>query len=151
MFKCLSFVIIFASLVTGCSNVKPYKSTLPVNLSIKAQTESDVTPTVDIYAVDKVCQLTYQGRVEVTGKLKKVGITENKPSYLVVNFAKSSFWSGQSSSMSSEVMLSAKPGYSYQMDLSYLDAIYDIKLESTHLKSGKTRPVEPAGLGDCDR
>lgn len=150
MFKYLSFVFICAGLVTGCSSVKPYKSTLPANLYIKAQTDSDVTPTVDIYAVGKACQLTLQGRVEVGNKIKKVGITETKPSYLVVNFSKSSFWSGQSSSMSSDVMLSAKPGYSYHMDLSYVDAIYDIKLKSTHLKSGKTRTVEPAGL-DCDK
>ena len=151
MIKYLAIILMSLGLATGCSNVKPYKSLSTDNLFLKAKTDPDVKAAVDIYGVDKTCKLTYQGTVDVDNKLKKVGIPINKPSYIVISFSKSSFWSGQSSSMSQETLLTAKKGYRYQMDLSYMDAIYDIELKRIHNKSGKSRVIEPVGLGSCGK
>ncbi len=151
MTKYLAIIFVCVGLASGCSNVKPYKSSSPENLSLKAKTDSDVKAAVDIYSVDKACKLTYQGTVDVENKLEKVGIPVNKPSYLVVSFSKSSFWSGQSSSMSQEALLTPKKGYRYQMNLSYVDHIYDIELKRIHRKSGKSRVIDTVGLGACGK
>ena len=151
MTKYLAIIFVCVGLASGCSNVKPYKITSPGNLSLKAKTDSDVKAAVDIYSVDKACKLTYQGTVDVGNKFKKVGIPMNKPSYLVINFSKSSFWSGQSSNMSQEALLTAKKGYRYQIDMSYVDYIYDIQVKRIHRKSGKSRAIELAGLGACGK
>ena len=147
MKKYLLIVIVFAGLATGCSNnVKPYNSTAPENLYIRAKTDSDVKAAIHIYAVDKACNLTYQGTVDVENNIKKAGIPIGKPSYLVISFSKSSFWSGQSSNMSQETLLEAKKGYRYEINLSYVDAIYDIELKRIHRKTGNFRAMELEGL-----
>ena len=149
--KHLAIILLCVGLVTGCSNVKPYKSSSPQNLYLKAKTDSDVKAAVDIYTVDKACKLSYQGTVDVGDRLEKVGIPVNSPSYLVINFSKSSFWSGQSSNMAQETLLVAKQGYRYQLDLSYVEHIYDIQLKSIHRKTGKSRLMELEGLASCGR
>lgn len=147
----LIIIFLCVGLLTGCSNVKPYESSSPENLYLKAKTDSDVKATVDIYTVDKACKLNYQGTVNIENKLEKVGIPMNKPSYLVISFSKSSFWSGQSSSMSQEALIWTKKGYRYQMDLSYVEAIYDIELKRVHHKSGKSRVMDLEGIASCGK
>lgn len=131
--------------------MKSYKSVSPENLYLKAKTDSDVKVAVDIYKVDKACKLSYQGTVEVGNKLKKVGVPIGNYLYLVVSFSKSSYWSGQSSSMSSEALLKPEKGYRYQMDLSYEDAIYDISLKQIHPKSGQSKIIEQISIDSCGK
>ena len=135
--------------VSGCSNVKPYTGAMAENLTINVNTDPEVQTSIDIYSVDKACKADYQGTLSVERRTQQTGLPVNQPSYLVVSFATSSFWSGGSSRMSQETLLTPKKGYRYQYDLSYIDGIYNIELRQIHRKTGKAKQLEAADLGVC--
>jgi hypothetical protein len=91
----LTALILAASLSASCS-LKPYPNTLEKNLYIRTETKSGsflstVRTAVNVYRVDASCRAQYEGTVELNSPSVFVGIPLGRPSYLVFNFASSSF------------------------------------------------------------
>jgi hypothetical protein len=136
MKKYLALVFTCIVLSSGCaSQLIPYKTTTPENFELSANTDSNVSAGVDIYSVNQSCELLYLGSIDVGESTRVIGISIDEPSYLVIRFSKSSFWSAHSSSMSQETFFQAEKDFRYEMNLSYVDAIYDIQLTKINLKT----------------
>lgn len=148
MYKHIIIYLLGISLLTSCSNIRPYKMSGQHNLSITSNTESSVKTAIDIYKVDNSCKLNYQGTVSIDKQNTSVSLPDGQKTYLVISFSSSSFWSSSSSSMSQETLLKPLKGNNYQLKLSYFDDIYNIELSS---KKKNRKPVEIAlkGLENC--
>jgi len=141
MIKRLSGILIISAMLTACSNVKPYDSTYKKNLYINSKTDDDVNAAIDIYHVNNSCKYDYKGTVTLKDGKNRIGLKENQANYLVVSFTTSSFWASSTSSMSQDMTIKPNKKYSYKLNLSYMDDIYNIELKKTHLKSKRTSIV----------
>lgn len=140
---------IFTSLVlllSACAGVKPFDSSLKSNVFISSKTDPGVNAVIDIYRLNKKCESSFQGRVAMDSPKKSIGLAAKQSHYLVISFTSSSFWSGQSSSMSQELWLKPSKGKTYQMNLSYIDAIYEVNLKE---KSKKSREIGLEPPAEC--
>lgn len=153
----MSFVLLLAvGLLTGCSGLKPYPNTLEPNLQIRTETKSGsvfsgVRAAVGVYGVDARCQLEYQGTVDLDRPLVAVGIPADRASYLVFGFASSSFLGGTRSTISQETLLQPRPGYSYDVEASYKDDLYNVVIREVHRRTGASRAIELQHLSACRR
>lgn len=135
--------------VIGCSNIRPYRTAVANNLVVDSNTESGVEAELDIYHVSKSCQLQYQGTLTLKNGSTDVGLSNGRLHYLVVRFTSSSFWSGRSSSISQETLLRVERGVRYDMDVSYVDAIYNVALSAKDLKRNQSAEVLLTDLNAC--
>ena len=141
-------------LLTGCSGLKPYPNTLEPNREIRTETKSGsvfsgVRAAVGIYRVDQRCQIEYQGTVDLDKPMVAVGIPADRASYLVFDFASSSFLGGARSTISQETLLRPRPGYGYHIETSYKDDIYNVAIREVHLRTGASRAIELQHLSAC--
>lgn len=84
-------------------------------------------------------------------KSPELGIPTGKATYLTVTFASSSFWRGSSSHMSYNTLLFARKGYRYELDVSYVDDIYNVVLYEIAQRTCKKRELDVTALRDCPR
>lgn len=141
-------IVAAALLLSGCSGTRLYKADLPHNLKVLPKTES-VKAALDIFSVDRQCQASYQGTVELDNKPLELGLPADKTAYLVVSFASSSFWRSSSSHMNHDALLRTRKGYRYELNVSYIDDIYNVMLYEINAHSGKRRELEMAALNEC--
>lgn len=108
---------------------------------------SSVKGSVDIYRVNTLCQINYEGTVNLNSKVARIGIPLSKPSYLVFNFASSSFLANSSGSISYDTLLTPRAGYTYDVETSYVDDLYNV----TIFERGKRgrHEIEDRSLKDC--
>lgn len=142
------------SLLGGCSGKFTYPNTLAKNLHIQTETESNspfssVSATVGIYRVDDQCKIEYQGSVDLDGKPISVGIPWDRPSYLVFEFTNSSFLASSTRRISYETLLSPVAGHVYDVDVSYLDDIYNVEIRESQPGHGRSRSIERKELRNC--
>ncbi|MGH8695736.1 MAG: hypothetical protein ACREVS_04635, partial [Burkholderiales bacterium] len=78
-----------------------------------------------------------------------VGIPADRASYLVFDFASSSFLGSARSTISQETLLRPRPGYSYDVEASYKDDIYSVFIREIHPRTGASRAVELRRLSAC--
>jgi hypothetical protein len=143
-------------LLAGCSGIRPYPNDLEKNLQVRTQTRSGsmfekVRAAVDIYRVNAQCRLDYQGTVDLDKPALAVGIPAGRLSYLVFNFASSSFLGGNRSRISQETLLEPRIGYRYDIDVSYRDDIYNVVVRERHPHKGAGRELGLVGLGACEK
>ena len=98
-------VLVLVGLLAGCSGKFAYRNTLAKNLHIQTETDSgsvlsSVAAAVGIYRVDEHCKIDYQGTVDLDTPSVSVGIPSGRPSYLVFEFASSSFLASSRRSIS---------------------------------------------------
>lgn len=152
---CIAGLLIAAGLMAGCSGIRPYPNDLAKNMRIQTETKSgsvfsSLRASVDIYKVDKNCQVDYQGTVRLDKPSVMVGMPQNKLGYVVVRFNSSCFLCGSSSSMRQEILLKPRRGYNYDVKVKYIDDIYDVRIMEKHpQKSKKGRELEHRDLNDC--
>lgn len=151
------FVLLSAiGLLASCSGLKSYPNTLEPNLQIRTETKSGsvfsgVRAAVGVYRVDERCQIEYQGTVDLDKPIVAVGIPADRASYLVFGFASSSFLGSARSTVSHETLLRPRPGYSYQIEASYKDDIYNVVIREVHPRTGASRAIEFQRLSACSR
>jgi hypothetical protein len=143
------------SFLAGCSGIKTYKNTLYKNLHIKTETDSGsmfskVRAAVDIYRVDADCKTEYEGTVQLKNPSVDVGVPSSRLSYLVFVFARSSFFSSSSSTITYNTLLKPRVGYNYDIKVSYIDDIYNVVIWETHPRKKKSREIELKDLNACD-
>ena len=135
-------------LAGGCSTTKIYKDVLSHNLEVNSETDS-VETTLDIYSVGAQCESEYLGTVALDRSSIELGIAIEKPSYLSVGFASSSFWSSSSGFISYDFTLLPRKAFRYEVDVSYIDDIYNVTVYEVSQLTGKQREMEEAELRNC--
>ena len=150
----LSALLLGFIFLTGCTGIKTYPNNLEKNLYITTTTESgsffsSVNASVDIYQVTTDCSLDYEGTVKLDEASISVGIPYDKRSYLVFGFASNSFLAGSSGTTTYETLLTPRKGYSYMVNVSYIDDIYNVQIRVTHPRKKTSRDIDPVGLSDC--
>jgi hypothetical protein len=147
-------VLVAAVILDGCSGLRPYPNTLEKNLVIRTQTDSGsifstVRAKVDIFRVTADCKTEYQGTVNLNAPSVEVGVPPNTPSYLVFVFSTSSFLASSKSTISHETLLTARAGYNYDIDVSYIDDIYNVTIKEESSSASIARVVALRNLRSC--
>jgi len=140
--------LLAANLLAGCSGMKTYPDTLPKNLRIHT-TVSKVQAALHIHRVDASCQTEYQGTVQLDEPSVDVGLSAERFSYVVFSFTSSSFLTGSSSSISYETLLRPRPGYTYDVEVTYLDNIYNVAIREIGPRGSSSREIGRRDLRSC--
>jgi hypothetical protein len=143
-----------ASLLAACTGIKTYPNTLDKNLNIRTETRAKeflgkVKADVDIFRVMAHCESEYLGTVKLDESAVAVGLPPDRPSYLVFNFASSAFFSNSSSSISYETLLKPRAGFRYDIQVSYIDNIYDVAIREVDPRVKASREVGRKPLRAC--
>ncbi len=141
-------------LLVGCSGKFTYPDTLAKNLHIQTETESgsifsSVRAALGVYQVDDQCKIEYQGTVDLDGRPVSVGIPSGRPSYLVFEFASSSFLANSRRSISYETLLLPVAGRDYDIKVSYMDDIYNVEIRESRPGDAVVRNIERKDLRAC--
>jgi len=142
--------LLSAALLAGCAGASRYADLPEKNLVVRAQV-SEARAVLGVHAVDSQCKLTYEGFVDLDQPVTQVGIPAGRMSYLVFEFATSSFWRGQRGSVRQETLLRPRPGAVYEVRVTYKDDLYDLAIQETPARGGRAREVVLTGLGACRR
>ena len=146
-FKLLALISIML-LISGCSATKLYQDMLTHNLEVNSKTDS-VEATLDIYSVGAQCESEYLGTVALDRSSIELGIAMEKPSYLIVGFSSSSFWSSSSGFINYDFTLLPRKAFHYEVDVFYIDNIYNVNVYEVSQLTGKKREMEAAELRNC--
>jgi hypothetical protein len=137
-------------LLGGCAGGTRYADLPEKNLVLRAEVE-EARAVLGVHAVDAQCRLTYEGFVELDRPVTRVGIPVGRLSYLVFEFATSSFWRGERGSVRQETLLRPRPGAVYEARVSYKDNLYDVAIRETRVRGGRAREIALVGLDACRR
>ena len=138
---------ILLALAAGCSGIKTYPQTSPRNLLVRTDV-SKVEAALDVHEVGPDCRTTYRGTIQLDKTSISVGIPADRLSYLRFNFESSSFLRGSSSS-SIGSLLRARPGYTYEVQVSYRDDIYNVVIRETDARKSSSRELPRRSLESC--
>lgn len=149
-----ALVLFAAALAAACGGAVRYADTADKNLVIRTETSSgsafsSVKAVLGVHAVDAQCKLTYEGTVELDRPLVQVGIPPGRASYLVFEFATSSFMGGRRGSITRETLFRPRAGASYEVKVSYKDDLYDVQIRETPARGGRAREIDLAPLSAC--
>ena len=143
-----------AALLTACSGLKTYENTPDNNLHVRTAADagswfSSVRTAVDIHRVTVDCKTEYEGTVQLNRPRIDVGLPSNRWSRLVFVFDSYSFWANRSGSMTYETLLKPRPGFQYEVKVTYKDDMYNVVVRETHLTSSVSREIEHKDLRAC--
>jgi hypothetical protein len=121
-----------AGLLAGCSTLKPYPAGSPENALVSSAIDSgslfsSMRGSLHIHEIDSAC----------------------RTSYLVFVFEGSSFLGGSSSSSSSGALIKPRPGYRYEVTVTYRDSIYNVLLRESDPRRGVSRELSRQDLRGC--
>lgn len=147
-------LLIMLGFLTACSGVKTYPNTLDSNLHVITTTDSgsvltSVNASVEIYQVEGDCSINYAGTVQLDKPTVDIGIPTGRSSYLVFVFSSSGFLSSSSSSTSYSTLLRPRAGLQYDIDVSYLENIYNVVIHSKRPGSDKRQAIETRDMASC--
>jgi len=120
--------------LAGCAGREPYPATSATkNVSIRTATSpgsmfSSVHATLDIYGVDIQCRRKYVGTVKLDEPSLAIGIPADSLSYLVFDFASSSFLAGKRGHMSHGLFFKPQADHHYDVEVTYQDDVYNVAL-----------------------
>jgi hypothetical protein len=147
--------MIFAALVllAGCS-VKAYRSDLPVNLRVatKIDTGSAMKSTVaefDVHLINSQCVTDHLGRVYLDDPVTRVGIPVDQPLYLDFIFASKTVLSSTISAIRHQTLFTARSGYEYSADVSYIKGIYNVVIREKRRGDAQGTTVPRRPLSSC--
>lgn len=154
MLRRIACLVLPACLLAGCSGVKPYPDSSRKNLYLHTRTDpgslfSSVRAAVDIYRVDALCQVEYQGTVDLDSPSLAVGIPAEEPSYLVFGFASSSWLANSSSNISYETLLTPRAGCDYDIEISYHDEMYNVAILEKLPGNKTARKISQRPVSGC--
>jgi hypothetical protein len=141
-------------LLAGCFGVKTYQNTPDNNLHVHTATDSgsffsSVHAAVDIHRVGADCTSDYEGTVQLSRPTIDIGIPPNRWNHLVFVFASSSFWANRSGTIRYETVLKPRPGFHYEVLVTYKDDIYNVAVRETRPSSPFSREIERRDLRVC--
>jgi hypothetical protein len=138
--------LLAVALLAACSSLKPYPGGSPENVVVTSAIESgsffsSMRGSVHIHELDTGCRTSYLGTVKLDQPKVALGLPADRASYLVFVFEGSSFLGGSSSSSSSAAVLKPRPGYRYDVAVSYRDSIYNVVLRESDPRRGSSREL----------
>jgi hypothetical protein len=137
-----------AGLLAGCAAGTRYADLPEKNLDVRTQA-SGARAVLGVHAVDAQCKLSYEGFVDLDGAVTRGGIPPGRTSYLVFEFASSSFFGGRRGSIKRETLLRPRAGATYEVRVTYKDDLYDVVVQEVPARGGRPRDVELLPLGAC--
>jgi hypothetical protein len=151
----LTGLLITVSLLAGCSGLRTYPNTSDKNLQIRTETDSgsifsNVRASLHIYRVDADCKTRYEGTIKLNKPLVEVGIPSGRTSYMVFNFSGYSFLANSSHSIDYNTVLKPRAGYSYNIEVRYIDDIYNVAVHEAHPGKAAGREIERIDLSACN-
>lgn len=143
-----------ASLLAGCSGIKPYPGTTDNNLHLRTVADtgslfSSVRAALDIYHVGTDCSVHYEGTVQLNHPTMDVGIPPNRWTQLVFVFASSSFWRNRSGTITYDTLLKPKAGSDYGVIVSYKNDMYHVVIKETSANRSSDHEIEQQPLSVC--
>lgn len=149
MYTPLSFTRTFLVLLVvggigACSTLHTYSNVVGENLFITQDVRSG-TARLDVYSGESLCNVSYQGTVELSDKRVSIGLS-GKTIYLDFNFQSGSYFTGYKNN-SYGVYLIPRAGFHYEAAVSYVDNMYGVTLYEQDAQGGgrrKFQRIEPA-------
>ncbi len=143
------------TLLGGCSGLKPYPGNPARNLDIHTRADSgsilsSTRVSLDIYSVGPECRTDYAGTLELNASAVSVGLPPDTPSYLVFRFNSASFLASSSSVTRYDTVFTPRYGQRYDVDVSYVDDIYNVIISEKPSATAAARVIEPEDLGACN-
>jgi hypothetical protein len=134
-------------LLAACAGGKPYPdSVAPKNLTLR--TASTARAALGVHSVDAQCRAEYLGTVGLDKPSAEIGIPAEQWSYLVFDFATSSFLAAKRTRTTLETLFKPRAGYRYEANVTYRDDIYNVVIrEQSH--RGAWREVAFRDLATC--
>lgn len=133
------------ALLAGCASSEPrYPNDQPKNVTINLHYESgggflsSSQANVGINAYAKDCSLHYKGWVKLSEGRNKVGLPIGQPVFLDVDLSGSSFGGYVQHDMQRGVLITPRRGVHYEVDVNYVDDMFDIRLYE-RTRAGKRR------------
>jgi len=150
----LSLLLLAVGLLAGCSSIRPYPNNLDKNLQIRTETGSgsifsSTRASVGIYRVDGQCRIEYEGTIDLDKPVVLVGLPSDRLSYLIFSFFSSSLFGHARTSMSQETLLRTRTSYSYQIDVSYRNSIYNVVVREHYPRKRGSREIDLRRLDAC--
>ena len=149
----LAWSLILCALLTGCSNLKTYRSSGEKNMLVRVKNEgggffSSTRPDVNIFSVDAACETQYLGTVELDAPRIEIGLPVGQTVLIEFVFSKSTL--GGSQAMTAvELMTTPRKGARYEFDVSYLRNGYAATGVEFDPGQAKGREMEYRRLRDC--
>ncbi len=150
-----SGVMLLVGLLAGCSGIKTYSNSLDKNLQVRTSTDSgsifsSVRASLSILRVGAQCRTEYEGTVDLRNGAVQVGIPVERWSYLVFDFSSSGLLSS-TSTMGQATLLKPRPGYRYDVEVTYRDDIYNVMIRESHTGTSEGREVALRRLDTCEQ
>ena len=149
----LAALIVAAVALAGCAGRFAYPNALAKNVRIHTRTDSgsmfsSVRAALDIYRVDAQCKIEYLGSVDLDEPATALGLPPQSTTYLVFEFASASFLANSRSRISYETLFEPVAGSRYDIEVSYLDDIYNVEIRES-ARGGAVSRVDRRDLRDC--
>lgn len=133
------------ALLAGCAGTRPYSGEGRSNLAVRTAVESGVRATLHVHRVLADCSTEYRGSVELDRPVVSIALPAEAQSYVVVTYDTSSFLGG-SRSTNAGTLLRPRAGETYELAVSYRDAVYSLSL-----RDGAGRELPRRDLAACAR
>lgn len=136
-------------LLVGCasSSAPRYDNTQDKNVTINVNTDersglfTSVEAVAGINDLDNHCKTNYRGYVELSPGKNQIGLPPGVKTYLNVEFAFGS--RSSSSSFARGTILKPVKGHQYDVDVEYIDGMYDFRLYEVSGSKRKQLKVVP--------
>lgn len=143
-----------AGVLAGCSGIKTYPNSPQKNVTIRTETKSgslfsSVQAAVHVHGASGKCVTEYQGTVQLTEPVMRIGIPSDRLSYLVFSFASSSLLGTSSSTMRYETLLRPRAGHTYDINVSYVDDFYSVAIREIDPSRSSSRDIPRVSLKAC--
>ena len=139
-------------MLSGCSGLKPYPSTVDANLQIRTKLAGSlltgVGASLHIYRMMGGCATRYLGSVKLKNGLNQVGIAPGQPTFLVFSFNTSARLGGGTSTIDSTTVFTPRAGGRYTAYVHYADRIYNVSMQEMGPDDTPGREIE-RGERDC--
>lgn len=149
-----SIAALLALLVVGCSGVRTYSSHLPANLHIETRVDSGArfsrtVAELDVHRVDRNCDSTYLGRIDLDRPATAVGIPVNETLFLDFIFVSKGFLSTSVSGTRYTTLLTTRAGHDYQAQVNYEKGIYDVAIREVRRGHSTGRVLARRPASSC--
>jgi hypothetical protein len=146
--------LLVVALAAGCSGTQPYRSAAPDNVFVAAAIDSgsrwsSMRGSLHVHEVEAGCRTRYLGTMTLDRPALGLGLQVERPSYLVFSFDGSSFLGGSTSSTSVGTVLKPRPGYRYDVVVTYRDSIYHVVLRESDPRTKASRELPRSDLPRC--
>ncbi len=139
-YRTLLGCFILSLIVSACGGVKDYRSSGPHNLTVNTTVDS-VAAAMELYEIDSHCRAVNLGTVNLENGISEYAVPPGKDIYSVITFNSFSLLGG-SSRVTSDALITVRRGRRYEIDVRYVDTIFNVVAYEVDRIKGKRRELE---------